>query len=217
MSCLRKSSVLFATVHLGLIPSSQTSGGTPKPTQLQGCTLQNNNKDQPPPIALADFGRTSFTIFTTMFHRVSICRKTYWLAMLYPFISIYIHLDPFISIYIHSYPFISIYIIIYYIYIIISISIFIYIYIPAAPSIFPMARSIGVDVSQLSYWWRLAGGSPYRVAAERLVLRPTPPILRAPRDGAGGRNPGVAMGIPPQEIWVNFITSSLRANPGNHS
>eukprot|EP00435_Cladocopium_sp_Y103_P062538 s1283_g24.t1 len=41
-------------------------------------------------------------------------------------------------------------------------------------------RSIGVDVSQLSYWWRLAGGSPYRVAAERLLLRPTPPILRLP-------------------------------------
>lgn len=49
-------------------------------------------------------------------------------------------------------------------------------------------RSIGVDVSQLSYWWRLAGGSPYRVAAERLVLRPTPPILRLPfvvLDGEG--------------------------------
>ena len=95
MSCLlRKSSVLFATVHLGFIPSSQTSGGTPKPTQLQDfrCTLQNSNKDQLPPIALADFGRTSFTIFTTMFHHVSIYRKTYLLAMLYPFISLYLYL-----------------------------------------------------------------------------------------------------------------------------
>ena len=69
-----------------------------------------------------------------------------------------------------------------------------------------MARSIGVDVSQLSYWWRLAGGSPYRVAAERLVLRPTPPILRAARDGAaapGGRNPVVAMGIPHKNGGLN--------------
>ena len=39
-----------------------------------------------------------------------------------------------------------------------------------------------MDVSQLSYWWRLAGGSPYRAAAERLLLRPTPPILRASAD-----------------------------------
>ena len=41
-----------------------------------------------------------------------------------------------------------------------------------------LPRSIGVELMQLSYWWHLAGGSPYRVAAERLLLRPTPPILR---------------------------------------
>eukprot|EP00913_Durusdinium_trenchii_P021432 g20143.t1 len=35
-------------------------------------------------------------------------------------------------------------------------------------------------VGDLNYWWHLAGGSPYRVAAERLLLRPTPAIFRLP-------------------------------------
>ncbi|CAK9079738.1 TBC domain-containing protein kinase-like protein [Durusdinium trenchii] len=41
-------------------------------------------------------------------------------------------------------------------------------------------QSMGVDLAHLSYWWHLAGGSPYRVAAERLLLRPTPAIFRLP-------------------------------------
>ncbi|CAJ1457406.1 unnamed protein product, partial [Effrenium voratum] len=38
----------------------------------------------------------------------------------------------------------------------------------------------GIEISQLSYWWRLMGCSPFHAAAARNLLRPRPPVLRLP-------------------------------------